>query len=111
MIMKSPNNQTQPAKQESIGEHKINRLVGGRESSKTFRKELKRYTLVDVLGGSPTINQALGGQADFIHIGPYNFQEDLHAYRRTDTAFQKKRTQRLNSKLGPMKVASISLLA
>jgi hypothetical protein len=44
MIMKSPQNklQTDIAKNESM------RLVGGRQSAKNFRKELKRYTMIDV---------------------------------------------------------------
>jgi len=49
MIMNQPHNKIQSniAKKESV------RLVGGRQSAKNFRKELKRYTMIDVVGGSP----------------------------------------------------------
>ena len=49
MIMKAPHN----IKRQEILKNESVRLVGGRKSAKNFRKELKRYTMIDVMGGSP----------------------------------------------------------
>lgn len=49
MIMKQPYNKLQS----NISKKESMRLVGGRQSAKNFRKDLKRYTMIDVVGGSP----------------------------------------------------------
>jgi hypothetical protein len=80
MIMKNPLNSASPALE---GAHENNRNVGGRQSSKNFRKELKRYTMVDVAGGVPTLAEASSTQNPFLFVGPYSMP------KRCDTATPK----------------------
>lgn len=52
MIMKSPPVQSITFKSDDIDalSNNNNRLVGGRQSAKNFKVDLKRYTMIDVFG-------------------------------------------------------------
>ncbi|TNV87675.1 hypothetical protein FGO68_gene814 [Halteria grandinella] len=122
MIMKSPQNQN-PQNDDSSGDPQQfpnnNRAVGGRQSSKNFRKELKRYTLADAFNGyNPNLllqqQEESTNLANFIRIAPYNFNDDRDVLKRTASALQQKRTKKLISNINMLwkpKAPSISLMA